>query len=211
MDIPTYKFQVYSCGCGYVSTHAGNANRHKKAICGHIVTNEVKEFVNKDFLKLERPSDFILKECLQREKILTDEIEKNNHRIAQLQNANERLKISLTRMASVVDNVDIEDELDGTPHVGIIYFITEKDVEDRGKIGRTKNTNIKKLKSRYSTFGNPNILCYLSTDIIEDENALKKLMRDAGCMESNKEMISNCDVAMRVFYEFVTSKLTWNI
>jgi hypothetical protein len=211
MDIPTYKFQVYTCGCGYISTHAGNANRHKKASCGHIVTNEVKEFVNKDFLKLERPSDFILKECLQREKILTDEIEKNNHRIAQLQNANERLKISLTRMASVVDNVDIEDELDGTPHIGIIYFITEKDVEDRGKIGRTKNTNIKKLKSRYSTFGNPNILCYLSTDIIEDENALKKLMRDAGCMESNKEMISNCDVAMRVFYEFVTSKLTWNI
>jgi hypothetical protein len=51
MDIPTYKFQVYTCGCGYISTHAGNANRHKKAACGHEMTNEVTEFVmKKDYL-----------------------------------------------------------------------------------------------------------------------------------------------------------------
>ena len=51
MDIPTYKFQVYTCGCGYISTHAGNANRHKKAACGHEMTNDVTEFVmKKDYL-----------------------------------------------------------------------------------------------------------------------------------------------------------------
>jgi len=36
----------------------------------------------------------------------------------------------------------------------------------------------------------------------------KKLMRDAGCMESNKEMISNCVVAREVFYEFMTSRVS---
>ena len=51
MEIKTYKFSVYSCGCGYVSTHAGNANKHKKIECGHEMTNEVTEFVmKKDYL-----------------------------------------------------------------------------------------------------------------------------------------------------------------
>jgi hypothetical protein len=111
-------------------------------------------------------------------------------------------------MATTVDNVDIEDELDDTPYTGIIYFITDKDVPDRGKIGRTKNTDVKRLKTRYSTFGCPSIICYLSMDIKTDEAALKKLMRDAGCMKSNAEMISNCNIAMGIFYEFMTSKLS---
>lgn len=79
----------------------------------------------------------------------------------------------------------------------------DKDVQDRGKIGRTKNTDIKRLKTRYSIFGNPDILCHWSTDIQKDENTLKKLMRDAGCMESHKEMIFNIKIARRVFYEFI--------
>ena len=111
-------------------------------------------------------------------------------------------------MAKTTDIIDNEDDLDDTSHTGIVYFITDKDVLDRGKIGRTKNTDVKKLKTRYSTFGCPSILCYLSMNIKEDENALKKLMRDAGCMKSNTEMISNCDVARQIFYEFMTSKLT---
>jgi hypothetical protein len=64
-------------------------------------------------------------------------------------------------------------------------------------------TDIRKLKSRYSIFGNPDVLCYFSNDINTDENVLKKMMRDAGCMESNKEMISNVPMAREVFYEFI--------
>ena len=111
-------------------------------------------------------------------------------------------------MSKSVDIIDDEDDVYDTNHNGIVYFITDKDVPDRGKVGRTKNTDVKKLKTRYSTFGRPSILCYLSTDIKEDENALKKLMRDAGCMKSNTEMISNCVVAREIFYNFMTSKLT---
>lgn len=208
MDIETFKMTLYVCGCGYKTTHCGNAGKHKKNVCGHEMTNDVTEFVKKSCLQRERPDDIMLKECLKREKMLIEEIERNIHKITQLQIANERLKSSLAKMATSVDNVDIEDDLDDTQHTGIIYFITDKDVPDRGKVGRTKNTNIKKLKTRYSTFGCPSILCYLSTDIKTDEADLKKLMRDAGCMKSNTEMISNCDVARQIFYEFMTSKLT---
>jgi hypothetical protein len=59
------------------------------------------------------------------------------------------------------------------------------------------------ILSDQSTFGNPSILCFLSTNIKNDENVLKKMMRDAGCMESNKEMISNVPMAREVFYEFI--------
>jgi hypothetical protein len=48
MNVKIHKFQVYSCGCGYMSTHAGNASKHKKVVCGHEMTNEVKEFVSKE-------------------------------------------------------------------------------------------------------------------------------------------------------------------
>ena len=48
MNVKIHKFQVYSCGCGYVSTHAGNASKHKKVACGHEMINEVKEFVSKE-------------------------------------------------------------------------------------------------------------------------------------------------------------------
>ena len=208
MDIETFKLALYVCGCGYKATNTGNVSKHRKVSCGHEMTGKMTEFVKKDCLQRERPDDIMLKECLKREKMLIEEIERNNHKMTQVQTANERLKSSLAKMASSVDNVDIEDELDDTTHTGIIYFITDKDVPDRGKVGRTKNTNVKKLKTRYSTFGNPSILCYLSTDIKTDEADLKKLMRDAGCMKSNTEMISNCDVARQIFYEFMTSKLT---
>jgi hypothetical protein len=208
MDVETFKIRMYRCGCGYNTSDVGNASKHKKVVCGYEMTLKPYEFVLKDCLQHERPDDIMLKECLKREKMLIDEIERNNRALTQLQNANERLKSSLAKMATTVDNVDIEDELDDTPYTGIIYFITDKDVPDRGKIGRTKNTDIKKLKSRYSTFGSPRIQCYFSTDIKTDEAALKKLMRDAGCMKSNAEMISNCNIAMGIFYEFMTSKLS---
>jgi hypothetical protein len=169
---------------------------------------EKTEFVLKEYFQRERPVEMMLQECLQREKILLDEREVNLRSISQLSNTIDRLKSSLEKMAKSVDVIDTESDFDDTQHAGLIYFITDKDVQDRGKIGRTKNTNVNKLKTRYSTFGNPSILCFLSTDIKSDENALKKLMRDAGCMKSNTEMISNCVVAREVFYEFMTSRVS---
>lgn len=220
MDI--YKLTVHQCGCGYRTGDASNANKHKKVICGHEMIKKDMRFVSEECFHLERPSELMLKECLQREKALLDEREDNLRTMTQLQNTIERLKSSLEKTTKTIDRLksslekttktidiaDIEGDFDDTHHTGIIYFITDKDVQDRGKVGRTKNTNVNKLKTRYSTFGNPSILCFLSMDIKSDENALKKLMRDAGCMESNKEMISNCDVARRVFYEFTTSRMS---
>jgi replicative superfamily II helicase len=165
-------------------------------------------FISEECFHLERPSELMLKECLQREKALLEEREDNLRSISQLSNKINRLKSSLEKMAKTTDIVDTADDFDDTRRTGLIYFIIDKDVQDRGKIGRTKNTNVNKLKTRYSTFGNPSILCFLSADIKSDENALKKLMRDAGCMETNKEMISNCDIARGVFYEFMTSRLS---
>ena len=48
MNIETHKFHVYACGCGFKSTHPGNASRHKKVSCGHLMKDEIKEFVLKE-------------------------------------------------------------------------------------------------------------------------------------------------------------------
>lgn len=48
MATETFKFQVYICGCGYKTGHAGNASKHRKVLCGHTMTHALKEFVVKD-------------------------------------------------------------------------------------------------------------------------------------------------------------------
>ena len=208
INMETFKFSVYSCGCGYRTGDSGNATRHRKGPCGHEMKTEKVEFVSKEYFQREKPSEMMLQEYLQREKVLLDEREDNLRSISQLSNKIDRLKNSLEKMVKSVDIIDTEDDFYDTQHNGLIYFIIDKDVQDRGKVGRTKNTDVKKLRGRYATFGNPSILCFLSADIKSDENALKKLMRDAGCMETNKEMISNCEVARGVFYEFMTSRVS---
>ena len=45
MSIETYKFTVYSCGCGYTTSKSGNAARHKKKLCGHEILLDTKNFV----------------------------------------------------------------------------------------------------------------------------------------------------------------------
>ena len=47
MDIETFKMTLYACGCGYKTTHCGNASKHKKVSCGHVMTSEITEFVTK--------------------------------------------------------------------------------------------------------------------------------------------------------------------
>ena len=210
MDMVEYiKGTLHSCVCGYNTLSSKHACKHSKTkkCSGKTMEKRDVEFVSKEYFQREKPSEMVLQECLQREKALLDEREVNLRTMTQLQNTIDRLKSSLEKMVKSVDIIDTEDDFYDTQHNGLIYFIIDKDVQGRGKIGRTKNTNVNKLKTRYSTFGNPSILCFLSADIKSDENALKKLMRDAGCMETNKEMISNCEVARGVFYEFMTSRM----
>ena len=44
----------------------------------------------------------------------------------------------------------------------------------------------------------------LSMDIKNDEAKLKARLREVGCMQSNTEMVTNCDMAISVFCEFAS-------
>jgi hypothetical protein len=45
MNIETYKFPVFTCGCGYTTTDRGNSAKHKKVSCGHEMTVSSERFV----------------------------------------------------------------------------------------------------------------------------------------------------------------------
>jgi len=47
MDIETFNFPLYVCGCGYRTGHSSNATRHKKVSCGRAMKTEKMEFVLK--------------------------------------------------------------------------------------------------------------------------------------------------------------------
>ena len=205
-----YKTTFYECVCGYKSIHAGNASWHKKK-CSQEMRSANKEFVLKDDCYSKENDTTIIKTS-----VLTEEREQNTRLISRLNNTIQNLKKSLEAMNGKVQRAiasmsktayiaddEIENIFGDMVKDGIIYFITDKDVPDRGKIGRTVNTDIRKLKSRYSIFGNPEVLCYFSNDINADENTLKKMLREAGCMKSNTEMIYNVSLAREVFYEFI--------
>jgi hypothetical protein len=208
---------MYTCGCGYKTVDKGNSAKHKKVICGHQMTVSPERFIlEREYLisheKTEESEETIYTTI--ETSVLNEEREQNTQMISQLNNTIQNLRKSLeamngkirraiSKMSKSAYTDDIEDELYDMVKDGIVYFITDKDVPDRGKIGRTVNTDVRKLKSRYAIFGNPDVLCYFSNDINADENNLKKMMRDAGCMESNREMISNVSLAREVFYEFI--------
>ena len=199
----TFSVSLYVCGCGYRTTSPGNATKHRKVSCGTIISVSSVSMVLKescdiscDIEKIKEQNEYKIKEIKEQ---FEYKIKKQTIKIKELESVNKRLQASLTKTTTIPDGDD-ETQDEGT---GIIYFIVDKDLPDRGKIGRTKNTDVKRLKVRYSSFGNPDILCHWSTDIKEDENTLKILLRDAGCMKSNTEMISNIPLAREVFYEFI--------
>ena len=47
VNMKTFKTTLYTCGCGYETISAGNANKHKKTSCGHQMTSQTEEFVRK--------------------------------------------------------------------------------------------------------------------------------------------------------------------
>lgn len=196
----SYKSTFFECGCGFKCIQSGNASWHKKK-CDQEMKSSSKTFV------LEEDHVFLEHKYTSIETSVID-VERQNM-IAKLREENDDLSAIVKRQKSaiikLVDNGhfddDDDDDCEGS---GLIYFVRDTVVTDRGKIGRTKNTDVKKLKSRYSTFGSPRIQCYFSMDIKNDEAKLKARLRAIGCMMSNTEMVTNCDMAISIFCEFAS-------
>ena len=189
----SYKSTFFECGCGFKCIQSGNASWHKKK-CDQEMKSSSKTFVlERDIIApVDNPA-------------IDDE---RNNTIAKLRAENEDLSVIVKRqksaMIKLINDKQFDDDDDECEGSGLIYFVRDTVVTARGKIGRTKNTDIKKLKSRYSTFGSPRIQCYFSMDIKIDEAKLKARLREAGCMQSNTEMVTNCDLAIRIFCEFAS-------
>jgi hypothetical protein len=204
-----YKIPYYTCGCGYKTSVHGNAAKHKKKVdCGHEMLTESKEFVLKSSVSNDAGERNILTEKNEALSSLVKEkdkvIEEKDKVIEEKDKVIERQLKSINRLAN--NQTDLDDEYAiGT---GIIYYVTDTDVPSRGKIGRTKNTDVKKLKSRYSTFSKPRLFCFYSADIKKDENDLKTVLKDHGCMDATigKETVNHCPETMRIFLEFVSSR-----
>ena len=181
---------LYTCDCGYRTISKDCASKHsktKKCVINSM-TREDMIFYSKQ-------------ENIKEEQLVIDNgaLEDKNAIIKNQEDVIKRQRKSIMMLSETVVECDDEEENVGD---GLIYFVEDVDIPDRGKVGRTKNTDLKKLKSRYATFASPRITCFYSTNINKDENDLKKLLRDAGCMASHNEKITNCDVAASIFLEF---------
>ncbi|AGE48344.1 protein of unknown function (DUF1390) [Paramecium bursaria Chlorella virus AN69C] len=178
----TFEIKLHSCGCGYKTLDKSNANRHKKTSCGQQMTSQTEEFVFKNEYAEKFPDED------------KNELERVNMK---LRKEIKKLKLQLQFVDD--DEDDITDDEDVYP--GLVYYVVDRELPTRGKIGRTMDMNIKKLKTRYSTFGDPLIICFVSMDIKTDEKKLKDAMKAAGCMntERGKESIHHSENAMFVF------------
>ena len=181
----TFKTTLYICGCGYKTLNNGSATRHKKSSCKHEMKSESKVF------------------------LLEEEVSKcyknTHHHVDEKKRIEELVKENNTLRRILIDReiCDVSDSETETS-TGIIYYIVDKELPTRAKIGRTTDMNIKKLKTRYSTFGDPLIVCFISTDIKTDEKKLKEAMKAAKCIntERGKESIHHSEFSLSVFHEF---------
>jgi len=206
MDIPadkTFLSMTYKCStCGFETNHSVNGSRHKKSVrCSNPQIEKVERTVMdvndvKEMMKSKSVDDYLEE--------LTTIIATKNDENDKLNKIIQQQRKTLLKISETYDSEsDDEDNEDG---VGIIYYITDKDLPSRGKIGRTKNTDLKKLKSRYSTFSKPGIMCFYSTDIKKDENDLKTMLREHDCMDASigKETVVNCAETRALFHDFAS-------
>ncbi|ABU43656.1 hypothetical protein AR158_C110R [Paramecium bursaria Chlorella virus AR158] len=205
-DLDTYKTTFYMCGCGYKTLNNGSASKHKKTSCGHEMTHETKIFLlQEDVMTQQRLSDDAYSKILENDiKNLEIDIKKLENDIKNLETNNKKLETENKKLKNLLINKELDTcDVDSDDYFpGLVYYINDKELLTRGKIGRTADMNIKKLKSRYSIFGNPLIVCFVSTNIKADEKKLKNAMKAAGCMndERGKESIHHSDEAMTVFH-----------
>jgi len=206
MDIPadkTFLSMTYKCStCGFETNHSVNGSRHKKSVrCSNPQIEKVERTVMDvndvtEMMKSKSVDDYLEE--------LTTIIATKNDENDKLNKIIQQQRKTLLKISETYDSEsDDEDNEDG---VGIIYYITDKDLPSRGKIGRTKNTDLKKLKSRYSTFSKPGIMCFYSTDIKKDENDLKTMLREHDCMDASigKETVVNCAETRALFHDFAS-------
>ena len=134
---------LYTCDCGYKTTSSTQACKHSKTKKCEMRTmnkREVEFVLKEDHLASQGKSVAHDYELTERNRIIKD----HERTILQLQNTIVRLQKTIVKMTGSDDDISTEED---TQHNGIVYFVMDRDVPDRGKIGRTKNTDIKKLKT----------------------------------------------------------------
>jgi chromosome segregation ATPase len=171
------------------------------------MTLETKEFV------LECDTVALGNEHLQKElndvreqlETIRLEHEKLTKEYERLQSTNDILRISIAEEANEDERSDDEDDDDPKTTSGIVYYIIDRELHTRAKIGRTGQTNIKKLKTRYSIFGYPFIFCCHCDDIRRVEKELKMRLLEADCMNltRGKESVIHSDESLRIFLDVV--------
>ncbi len=205
-SIPHNKTMVmvsYRCDCcGYETSAHGNSAKHKQT---KKCPNPSMKKNEKVVMAIDDVIDLIssIKKNADNQGVIDEE----RNTIEKLRAENDKLSTTVKRQMNALIKLANDEQLfddDDCEGSGLIYFVRDTVVTDRGKIGRTKNTDLKKLKSRYSTFGSPRIQCYFSMDIKTDEARLKARLREIGCMQSNIEMVTNCDMAISVFSDFAS-------
>ncbi|AGE57677.1 protein of unknown function (DUF1390) [Acanthocystis turfacea Chlorella virus NTS-1] len=200
-----YTIQLYVCGCGYETANSGNASKHKKTSCGHSISSETTEFVlKKDINNLKPWEDIVIENDLLKKEI--ERLKKECEEINRLKKEIEAKDAKISRISrKLVEEVlgEIDDDTGDKTKEGLVYYIVDKDIQTRGKIGRTNNTNVNKLKSRYSIFGNPMIFVWYSKDIVGDEKRLKDAMKEAGCInrELGLETIHHSEKSLKIFHD----------
>ncbi|AGE51675.1 protein of unknown function (DUF1390) [Paramecium bursaria Chlorella virus CviKI] len=181
----SYRTTFYICGCDYKTILPGNASRHKKTSCGHEMKSESRSFIWEEDVK----------------KVSRNTPEDDVNRINQLEKRVKLLRMKLEQYELEEIN-DIEVDDDELSHPGLVYYIVDKELPTRAKFGRTTNTDIKKLKSRYSIFGEPILFCFYCDDIRNAERKLKIAMKDAGCMNNERglESFIHSKTSMEIFH-----------
>ncbi|AGE50423.1 protein of unknown function (DUF1390) [Paramecium bursaria Chlorella virus CVR-1] len=194
---------LYTCECGYRTLSKDCASKHsktKKCMLNVMNRKEMQFVSGEEHVEMTSgTSNNILKDLEKNIERYKKDIKEKEDTIANMSKT-----ISLLTNLASSNKDDVEEDTDNGS--GIIYYITDRDVPSRGKIGRTKNTDLKKLKSRYSTFSKPGILCFYSTNIKKDENDLKTLLKEKGCMDTSigKETVVNCAETRAVFHDFAS-------
>ena len=198
-----YDIKIFECQCGYYTHIKTNAQKHSKTVgCkDKIMTSSIKHFTD-----ISEPAIIENTTIKKFEEIINNKektIRSQQISMREKDAIIERLQHSIERLSNKTSSHIVDDD-DVNIGSGIIYYIVDEDVPSRGKIGRTKNTDIKRLKGRYSTFSKPLVFCFHSDDIKTDENELKKVLKENECMDPDigKETVKHNSTTMRLFHEF---------
>ena len=104
MEIETFKFTVYMCGCGYKTTDTSNANKHKKVSCGYEVKSEKIDFV------MKKDHDIVVGkthgDTVQRDKIIDNSTHTDNSTINITDNSVTNVTLVLPERTTKEDFVD---------------------------------------------------------------------------------------------------------